>query len=443
MTADLLLHDFMLLDADYAVQEHMSVAINGDTIIKVAPAEELADTMAEQMIYGNGKLLMPGLTDAHTHSCQQLLRGSLADEYPMIWLRILVPYESALSEDDVYASAKLYCLQAIKAGITSFAESGGRHMHKVAAAAIESGMRAAISRSMIDSGSNITPEMLEATDEAIEKNDALFDVFHGAENGRIQIYYGMRQVMTCTPRLVRLAAEHAAQRNTGVHAHLCEHRDEVSFCLQNYKMRPAEYLDSQGMLGPRLLTAHNVTLSEEDILLLAKRNVKLVHCPFANLINHGFSKTPRLLHTGCSIGMGSDGAAYNTVDLFEEMRVLRAAMIAQWGLPVFDPKVLTVQQTLDMAIRGGAAALGCEDTLGKIEEGRKADLITIQMRQAHILPTNNFTTAILDCVSARDVEDSIIDGRIVMRDRKVLTLQEEDILDECTERMSHIRSRVG
>lgn len=443
MNCDLLLKDFMLLCPDYSVRQNMSVAILGNKIIRVGSSMNMNDIQAAKTILGNGKLLMPGLIDAHTHTCQQLLRGRLADEFPMVWTRFLVPFESALTEEDVYFSALLYCIQAIKSGITAFADSGGRHMHRVAQAALECGVRACIARSMMDMGSCVSEEMLERTEEAIENNDLLFEQYHGKGSGRIRVFYGMRQVMTCSPKLIMLSAQHARERETGVHAHLCEHRDEVSFCMQNYKFRPAELLDNCGMLDSNLLTAHNVMLSESDITLLSARGVKLVHCPFANLINHGFPKTPRLLEAGCSVGLGSDGAAYNSVDLFEEMRVLRAAVIANWGLPVFDPTVLTVAKTISMATQGGAAALSLGNSLGVIAPGRIADLIAIDMRQPHILPTNDYSTALLDCVCARDVTDSIIDGVPVMLDRCLLTVDENAVMDECDARLKSIRSRTG
>ncbi len=442
MKCDIFLKDFAVLTPGYDVEDHVSVAVRGGVIAKVAPAAEMPAVEADMTLEGGGKLLMPGLTDAHTHSCQQLLRGRLADEYPMIWMRFLVPFESTLTEDDVYFSALLFCLQEIKAGVTAFADAGGRHMHMVAKAVAKAGMRAAITRSMIDSGKGILPQMVERTEEAIANSDALFEEFHGAENGRIKIFYGMRQVMTCSPRLIELVARHAALRGTGVHAHLCEHRDEVSFCLQNYQMRPAAFLDKMGLLGPNLLTAHNVVLSEGDITLLAKRQVKLVHCPFANLGNHGFPKTPRLLEAGCSVGLGTDGAAYNSLDLFEEMRMLRTCLIAHDGLPVFDPAVLPVKEILRMAIAGGAAAMGGAREWGAVEEGRKADLITVNTKQPHIYPSRNRRTALLDCVTARDVCDSIIDGSLVMRDRRVLTLDEEALMQECAQRMEAIARRT-
>ena len=437
MKYDLLLKNTMILNPDGNVTEGQYLAIKDRRIARIT-SEVVPDSMAAQVLDCTGKLTMPGMVDGHTHTSQQLLRGRLADEYPMIWTRFLVPFESTLHSDDVYYSALLYCIQAIKAGITGFAESGGRFMERTIQAAVETGMRAAVACSMMDSGREITPQMLETKEEALDRNDALYEAYQGAGDGRIQVYYGMRQVMTCTPAFMEAIAEHANARHTGIHAHLCEHRNEVSFCLQNYKLRPVELMEKVGMLGPRLVTAHNVALSEHDITLLSKYRVKLIHCPFANLINHGFPKTPTLLESGGYVGLGSDGAAYNSVDLFEEMRVLRACLISYYGLPAFDPVVMPVKTALRLSTEGGAAALGMEDCLGRVEEGCIADLITVNMMRPHIFPTNNRTTAVLDTVTAQDVEDSIIDGKLIMEHRILKTIDEAAVMKECAARMQSI-----
>ena len=441
MKYDIVLKNAMVLTPEGDVLEGRNIAVSGNRIAKITTGSD-EQMSADKTIDCSRKIVMPGMIDGHTHTSQQLLRGKLADEYPMIWTRFLVPFESTLTEEDVYYSALLYCIQAVRAGITGFAESGGRHMDRTVAAVLETGMRAAVARSMMDCGSAITENMLEECDEAISRNDELYAGYHGAGNGRVQIYYGMRQVMTCTPELIEKIAAHAGERNTGIHAHLCEHRNEVSFCLERYQMRPTAFLDRCGLLGSRLVTAHNVALSEHDITLLTDRKVKMIHCPYANLINHGFPKTPRILEAGGCVGLGSDGAAYNSVDLFEEMRTLRAALISSSGLPVFDPEVMPVKTMLKMATQNGAAALGMEDCLGKVEEGCIAALITIDIRKPHIYPTNNYTTALVDTVTAQDVCDSIIDGQIVMEDRELKMIDEQAVMEECRIRLASINGRL-
>lgn len=432
-----------MLTPDIAVEQGKSVAIKDGRIAAIADARDAAQWQADVALDGSGKLLMPGLIDAHTHTCQQMLRGKVADEFPMIWARFLVPFESVLTEEDVYLSAQLACLEMIKSGTTSFADSGGRHMHKVAEAVIESGMRACVARSTMDIGGTVDGVMVESTHDAIARTEDLYRGYHGKGNGRVSIWFALRQVMTCSPALVRAVGEKAAEYDTGIHAHLYEHRDEVSFCLRNYKKRPADFLNEMGVLGPRLLTAHNVAMAESDIKLYAERGVKAVHCPHGNLTSHGFPKTPHLLAAGISIGLGCDGSAGYSASLFEEIRTLRLATIAYWGLPVFDPVVLPCPQVLRMATQGGAAATRHADQLGAIEVGRKADLITLNIRQPHMMPSHNLVNTLVESAGAQDVMDSIIDGRLVMKDRSVLTLDEERILAQAQERIGDIARRAG
>lgn len=444
MKCDILIRGCQVLNPDFTISEECSVAINDTFIVEIGSAKELEGKYEPgQIVWGKGKLLMPGFVDGHTHTCQQLLRGRVSDEYPMVWTRFLVPFESNLMPEDSYVSAKLACLEMIKSGTTAFADSGGVHMHRVADAVIESGMRAAIAKSTMDMGAAITGAMKETAEEAIANTEELYKAYQGAGDGRIDIWFAIRQVMTCSEKLIRLVAEKSREYDTGIHAHLCEHKDEVSFCLQNYKKRPAEFLDDMGVLGPNLLTAHNVVLSEHDITLMAEKGVKAIHCPRANLSNHGFPKTPRILEAGISVGLGCDGAAPSNLDLFDEMKVLRYATMAYWGLTVFDPVALRCPTLLKMTTQGGAAAIRHGDILGTIETGKKADLILLNTDQPHIRPSQNLVNSVVEAANGHDVTDSIINGKLVMKDREVLTLDEEQIMAESNIRMKEIIARAG
>ncbi len=440
---DIVIKNCQVLRPDMTISGECSVAIKDSWIRKIGSAEEIAAAgTAAQTLDGKGKLLMPGLVDGHTHTCQQLLRGRVADEYPMIWTRFLVPFESNLQPEDSYVSGQLACLEMIKNGTTAFAESGGVHMDRVADAVIESGMRAAIAKSTMDMGNAITGAMKETAQEAIDNTIDLYKRYQGAGDGRIDIWFAIRQVMTCSRELIAMVGENAKKYHTGIHAHLCEHKDEVSFCLQNYKKRPAQFLEEMGILGPNLLTAHNVMLSDADISIMAERGVKIIHCPRANLANHGFPKTPQILEAGASVGLGCDGAAPSNLDLFDEIKVLRYAMIGYWGLPSFNPVVMPCAKLLEMATQGGANAIGHGDILGTVEEGKKADLILLNIDQPHILPTQNLLNTIVDAASSHDVTDSIINGKLVMKDREVLTLDEEKIMFEADRHMKEIIKRA-
>ncbi len=440
---DILIRGCRVLQPDMTISGTCSVAIDKTMICKIGPEAELAQEYeAEETLDGRGKLLMPGLVDGHTHTCQQLLRGRVSDEYPMVWTRFLVPFESNLRPEDSYVSGQLACLEMIKHGTTAFADSGGVYMDRVADAVVESGMRAAIAKSTMDMGNAITGAMKETAKEAVAHTRELYKGYQGAGDGRVDIWFAIRQVMTCSQDLIAMVRDAAEELHTGIHAHLCEHKDEVSFCLQNYKLRPAQFLESMGVLGPNLLTAHNVMLSDEDIALMAERGVKVIHCPRANLANHGFPKAPQILQAGLQVGLGCDGAAPSNLDLFDEMKVLRYGMIAYWGLPSFNPVVMTCATVLKMASWGGACALGKGDILGTVEEGKKADVILLNIDQPHIQPTQNLLNTIVEAANGHDVTDSIIDGRLVMKNREVLTLDEEKICFEAQKHMEEIIKRA-
>lgn len=444
MKCDILVKNCLILNPDFTISKECSAVINNTLICEIGNTKEMEEKYEPyQIINGKGKLLMPGFIDGHTHTCQQLLRGRVSDEYPMVWTRFLVPFESNLTPDDSYISAKLACLEMIKSGTTAFADSGGVHMNRVADAVIESGMRAAIAKSTMDRGAAITGAMKETAEEAITHTEELYKAYQGAGEGRVDIWFAIRQVMTCSEKLVRLVGEKAKEYHTGIHAHLCEHKDEVSFCLQNYKKRPAEFLNDMGVLGPNLLTAHNVVLSEHDITLMAEKGVKVIHCPRANLANHGFPKTPRILETGISVGLGCDGAASSNLDLFDEIKVLRYSTLAYWGLTVFDPVVLPCPTLLKMATQGGANAIQHGDILGTVEVGKKADLILLNIDQPHITPSQNLVNSVVEAANGHDVTDSIINGKVVMKDREVLTLDEEKIIAESKVKMKEIITRAG
>lgn len=436
----ILIRKVQMLTSSFQVAKDMDIAISGNKIAEIGT--NLIGN-ADEIIQGEGLLAMPGLIDAHHHNAQQLLRAKTIDEYPMVWTRFLIPFESNLSPHDMYVSSLLSALEMLKSGTTTFADAGGPYMEMTAKATVESGMRGIIARSTIDIGENIPVSMRLSTEENIKRTCDLYDNWNGAGGGRVKIWFGIRQIMTCSEKLLRITAEEAKKLNTGIHAHLNEHKDEVKYCLSNYQMRPASLLEKTGCLGSNLLAAHNVLLNEEDISLLAKNHVGIVHCPRSNLSNHGFPKTPKLLKEGLSIGLGSDGASVSSLSLWDEVKVLRNGIIAYWGLPNFDPVVIPVNSLLRMMSQGGADVIMMGNELGSIEKGKLADIIFIDVDQPHIMPTHNLPATIIEAVNSGDVKHSIINGKIIMKNRKVLTLDEDKIMYESKKTMAEISKKAG
>lgn len=444
MEIDLLIKNCSFLTHDFEIEQNRSIAIQGKKILEIGPVGDLNDKyQPENFIEGKGKLAIPGFVDGHVHTCQQLLRGRTADEYPMVWARILVPFESSLNKDDVYISGKLCALEMIKAGTTAFAESGGRHMAEAIRAIDESGLRGMIAYSVMDQGKSIPDTMKDTVEEAIKKTEDLYREFNDTGDGRIKVWFALRQVLTCSSELIKITAEKAKEYNTGVHIHLEEHRDEVSYCLQNFQMRPTEYLDSLGLLGPNVIAAHSVLMTDSEIDLLAERDVSAVHCPRGNLGNHWFPKTPTLLNAGVNVGLGTDGAAKSNMDLFEEMKILRSAIRAYYGIPIFDPVSMPAKKLLKMVTQGGAKAIGLGNKLGRLEEGYLADISLINIDQPHLSPNHNLVNTIVDAANGGDVWDLIVNGNVIMKNREVLTLDEKEIIYEAQKHMDQIKARNG
>lgn len=443
-TCDLLITDTDAVMPDLTLRPGTAIAIQGEEIVAIGDTSSLESSyLPKTRLKGVGKIAMPGLVDAHTHACQHLLRGRITDEPPMIWVRFLVPYESALEPEDVYWSAMLCCVEMIRAGITSFADSGGRHMGQVARAVQQMGLRACITRSTMDSAGFVPANMKDSAQDAVAKIEALYRQWHGKANDRIHIWFALRQVMTSTPELVLGVAEAARRYGTGVHIHLAEHLREVEHCVVNYRMRPAEWLDSLGLLGPDVLAAHCVVLSDREVQLVTERGTIPVHCPRSNLHSHGFPKTPLFLSLGSPIGMGSDGASSSALNLFESGRLLKSATQARYGLPINDATVLPVEDVLRMWTSGGARALMLQDRIGILEVGKRADIILVSHQGPHMTPTHSLVRTLVTCAAPGDVTDVIVDGAILMRDRILTQVDEAEIVAKATEHMHAVAQRAG
>lgn len=438
---DLIIRDCRILLPDLTVLPNANLGIKAGRITSIEPGPISAD--AHETIDGSGKLAMPGFVDAHTHAAQQLLRGSVVDELPMVWTRILVPFESNLTPEDVYKGALLFCIENLKAGTTTFADAGGPFMESVARAAVETGIRAMITRSTMDSGDSIPDSMKESTQDAIRNSEQLYRDWHNAGDGRIHIWFSLRQAMTSTPELMEAVAQRSKELGTGVHIHLAEHLAEVAHCLTNYKMRPAEWFDHFGLLGPNLIAAHSVRLSDKEILLMAERKANAVHCPHSNLGNHGFSKTPLLMALGVNIALGTDGAATTRLNLFEPMRMLKYAMQARHGVEINDPLALPALDALKMATQGGARAVMLEKEIGKLEVGMKADIILLDIDKPHLSPTAHLSKTIVTAAGPDDVVDVIVDGRLIIHDKQFLHLDEEKIRREAGSALMKVGERAN
>lgn len=427
---DLIITDAAVLLPDGTVHSGQTVEIENGIIKDVRPSGSGDHGKeARERLSGKGKLVMPGLADCHMHTGQQLLRGKVLDALPMIWTRIMLPFESTLTDKKMELSASLAALEMIKSGTTAFVDAGSYHMEAAAEVYVRSGLRGLLSASTMDE-KGLPDSIAQTAEEAVDQTDRLYDAYNG--RGNLKVAYSLRSLISCSDELNQKAAERAKERGAKLQSHMNEYPGEVNYFLMNKKKRPFEYLDSMGILDENFIAAHCLLLSEREKEILAERDVKVCHCPFSNC-GKGAPDTPSLREKGICIGLGSDGAAHGGLSLWNEMKIFRSVMNVVYGSRLNEPAVMPAEYILRMATENGYRLMG-EDG-GRLEPGRKADLITIKMQQPHLFPTGNIVNTLLECVAAGDICDSAVNGKLLMKDRKVLTLDEEKILAEAAEYM--------
>lgn len=440
---DLLIEGCSILLPGKEVVESQSIAVTGDRIAATGPADQMRRGFSSRAVLdGSGKLAMPGLVDAHTHLAQQLLRGGVVDEPPIVWQRILIPFEEALTREDLYWGALLGCAQMAKSGITCFADSGTGQMEPIIEAAIRSGMRANVARMSRDGGSFIPASFKDRPGVVIEKTEELYRAYHGAANDRIHVCFSATSLQTTSPELLEAVVAAAGRHATIIHIHLAEHLKEVHQCLTEFGLRPVEYLDRHGALGPNLLGAHAVQLSDREICMLAEHDAKVVHCPCSNLSSHGFPKTPTMLALGLKVGLGTDGASSTDLDLFGMMRVLKYAVQARFGLPIFDPVSLPIDTLFDMPTINSASALQLAHEIGTLEVGKKADIVLLNWDEIQFSPAQRPFPMLVMVAGPRDVNDVIIDGQLVVHDRRHQLLDEQEVRAKAAEHSKAILARL-
>lgn len=431
---DLLIKGADVLINSGELRENVDIAIADGRILAV-DADLAKQYEAGETIDGRYKLFMPGLVDSHMHTGQQLLKGLVLDAKPIIWTRVMLPFESTLTPEKMRLSAQAAALEMIKSGTAGFIDAGSYFMEDAAAVYEKSGLRGALSYSTMDE-EGLPESIAMDANEAVRRTDSLFDAFHG--KGNLKVYYSLRALNSCSNRLVELEAEHAKDRNTMLQAHMNEYMGEVNGILEREGMRPYEYLEKMQVLGGNFLGAHSLILTDREKELVRDRGVKVCHCPFSNC-GKAVPDTPQLLEMGIPVGLGTDGAAHGGLSLWNEMKIFRSVMNIIHGVPNRNPKVMPAETILRMVLEGGAAALGEEGQLGRLEAGYKADLIGIDMNQPHLCPTGDQIHTLLECVNAGDVSDMVVGGRVLMKNRTVLTLDEERILYESRKYMEETK----
>ena len=440
---DLLIVQCSVILPDFTVLEEGAIAVSSGTILEIGTAEKLKSLYEpEKILPGKGRIAMPGMYDCHTHTVQQLLKGGTIDEPPIIWRRILVPYESAMTEEDRYQAARLYCLQALRAGITMFADAGSMDMTGTIRAVEETGIRAAVARVGRDLDHELPASMCDPNaSRCIQAQEDLYRKYHNTCGGRLRVFFSISSPMSASEELVEGIAQAAKEGNTGIHIHLGEHPAEVQTCLSRFGMRPPAFMAKHGALGPNVIAAHCIQITDYDIRLMAEQGVNVIHCPTANLPTQGIPKLLAERAAGLNIALGNDGATTARQDLFAQAQLLKYVTQAVYGTPVFEPTVLPLREAYDMMTRNGAKALGVGETLGTLEAGKTADIVLLDIDKVEYQPSRNLLHTMMMVASSCDVTDVVIGGKVLLKARKFTALDEERILHEGKLQMKKMLSR--
>lgn len=413
----------LTLDAEETIIENGGIAISGNRIIETGSSREILEKYsAAETISEKHGLIMPGLVNTHTHAAMSCFRG-FADDLPLMqWLQeYIFPVEAKLTSEIVYHSTLLSLCEMIKSGTTSFCDMY-LFADDVARATALSGMRGWIGEVLYDFPSPNYGDL----ENGFKYTEDLFSRY--SDNELISITVDPHAVYTCSPDLLKRLGEMAADQNALYVIHLSENQDEVDTCLERYGHTPVKHLENLGLLNERVVADHCVVLTDDEIQLLADRGVKVAHCQESNMkLASGTAPVVKMLAAGITVGIGTDGSASNNdVDMFGEMNtVAKIHKVAR-----MDPTAMNASQTLCAATTGGAKVLGADRDIGSLEQDKKADMIVLNLNQPHLTPIYNPVSHLVYAARGSDVIHSMINGKIVMRDRVLTTLDEQSILEQ-------------
>lgn len=444
--------DVVTFDDQATTYPDGAVAIADGRIVAIGPTDELeGQWQPGRRVFASGKIAMPGLTDAHLHTAQTLMRGllsTLGERGPLrvpTWVEYLVPFEAALSPDDVYLSGLHAYSTMLQTGTTCFFESGGPHPERMAQAALETGIRGSVALSTMDGGDRIPQSMIMTTEEALRRNIELVEAFPAAEDGSARVTGGMalRQIISCSSTLVKELHDAARERGVKVHTHLVEGSYEIDYALEHYGRRPIDYLEHLGVLTDTLHGAHSIFVDDADIARYVATGVSAAHCAKGNY-SIGTPPAIRMWRRGVAIGLGTDGVGtLGTLDLFRVAMLARVGQQYVEATPVHNRNGIAPVETLAMAARGGARAMGLDAHTGSLETGKQADILLIGTDGPDAAGYASAEAFLYECASGRDVEQVFVDGEQVVSDGQVTTVDVEAVRAKAAKRQTELADAIA
>jgi 5-methylthioadenosine/S-adenosylhomocysteine deaminase len=419
------------------------VVVRGDRIVAIDERRGRARSPTGKVIDATGCVVVPGFVQAHVHLCQALFRG-MADDLPLMeWLRRQIwPLEAAHDPRSLRASARLGLAEMMRAGTTTILDIGTVHHHDVVFEAMEeAGIRGFSGKAMMDRGVGVPKGLRETTRESLRESERLCARWHRAAGGRLGYAFGPRFILSCSEELFRETAEMARERGALIHSHASEHTSEKEEVRKVLGRDDVDVLASWGVAGTHVVLAHGVHLGRAQMRRLAERGTRVVHCPSANLkLASGIADVVAMREAGIVVGLGADGAPCNNrMDPFTELR--QAALLAK--VRRANAAALPALDALAMLTIDGARVLGLDDEIGSIEIGKKADLAVIRIDGLHQEPGGDPVSRVVYAATAADVVHVLIDGRHVVRDATLRTLDAEVVLEEARREADRLVRRAA
>jgi len=433
--------DHDIVDAGVLVDQASGTirAVNPDRSANdVEPAaadvtDAAAADVTDETLDADGGLVIPGLVNAHTHAAMTLLRG-YADDKPLdAWLREDIwPVEGALTGEDIAVGTELAALEMIRSGTTAFADMYFEEPH-VAGVVEEAGLRAVLGHGFVTVGKDEEEAVADA-----EMSQQFAEQYDGMLGGRIRTAVMPHSLTTVSEEVLRESVATARAADIPVHLHANETEAEVDPIVADRGVRPLGYAADVGVLSADDFLAHCVHVDDEEIGHLAESGAAVVHCPASNMkLASGIAPVQAMLDAGVTVGLGTDGAASNNdLDMFDEMR--DAAMVGKLGAD--DAAAVPADAVVRMATQGSAEALGID--AGRIEAGAKADIAVLDLDAAHLTPEHDLVSHLTYAASGSDVRHTVCDGRVLMRNREVQTLDAPAVRERAEAQAAELVARV-
>ncbi len=389
--------------------------------------------------------VMPGMINAHTHLFQTFIRG-LADDKPLLdWLKTAIwPVAKALTEEEAYLAAMVGMVENIRSGCTSVNDHHYIHTEPgnddgVFRAAEESGIRFMMARGWVDM--DYHEAFMETETQIVKEMTRLREAWHGKHSNRLRLQFGPLIPWGCSDNTMRRTFQLAKEWGMGTHIHVAESKAEVEIDLEKRGKRHIEWMDSLGVLDSSVQLVHSVWLNDEELEMIARHSAIVVHCPVANMyLASGVARIPKMRQKGITVALGTDGPGSNNSQ--DMMEVLKTTALLH-KIDTLDAMILLPEDVLHMACRGGAESFGLPEQIGSLDVGKKADVVLVDLNTPFAMPVHRVPSALVYNINAREIDTVIVNGKILMRNKEILFVDEDALLHEARVSCGKLFKRAG